>query len=151
MKIFKPLFLSFVFTLLFSGLMYAQDQIDATLSCDVAALEAGTPAYEACSFVNQEPGTDTREYTIYAEIGDTIIWRGESTDGSAAIDIRKIKYDRGTNVFNKPELDGETTVEGTVKRNTNGEPYKYTITFKINNTGGNYKIDPKIKSGGGGQ
>jgi len=73
MKTFKPLSLSLVFAVLFTGLSYAQNQIDAILSCDVAALEAGTPAYEACSFVDQEPGTDTREYTTYAEIGDTII------------------------------------------------------------------------------
>ncbi len=149
MKTFKPLSLSLVFAVLFTGLSYAQNQIDAILSCDVAALEAGTPAYEACSFVDQEPGTDTREYTTYAEIGDTIIWRGESTDGSAAVDIRKIKYHKGTNVFNKTDLDGETTVVGTIKKNTNGKPYKYKISFKIDNKGKMHSIDPKIKAGGG--
>ncbi len=35
---------------------------------------------------------------------------------AAAIDIRKIKYDKGTNVFNRKELDGETTVVGEVKK-----------------------------------
>ncbi len=149
MKTFKSLFLSLVFVVFFTGLSYAQNQIDATLSCDVAALEASTPAYQACSFVDQQPGTDTREYTIYAEIGDAIIWSGESTDGSAAIDIRKIKYDKGTNVFNKTDLDGETTVVGEVKKNTNGKPYKYTISFKVNNKGRMYRIDPKVSVGRG--
>ena len=95
------------------------------------------------------PATDTREYTIYDEVGDTIIWDGESSDGMAAIDIRKIKYGKGTNVFNDRELDGETTVEGTLERNTNDKPYKYKISFKINNTGKTYTIDPKIIVGGG--
>ena len=81
-------------------------------------------------------------------MGDTIIWDGESSDGTAAIDIRKIKYGRGTNVFNDKELDGETTVVGTIQRNTDGQPYKYKISFKINNTGKTYSIDPKIIVGG---
>ncbi len=115
----------------------------------MAALQAGNPEYQVCQFTDQAPGTDTREYTIYAEVGDTIIWGGESSDGSAAIDIRKIKYHKGTNVFKKKELDGETTVVGEVQEKTNGKPYKYKIYFKIDNTGKMYSIDPKIIVGGG--
>jgi len=151
MKILKTLFLSLVFILFMATSAYSQNQIEVTLSCDVAALKAGTPAYEACSFVDQEPGTDTREYTIYAEIGDTIIWRGESTDGSAAIDINKIKYERGTEVFKNPFKDGTSTVVRTIKNSTKGKKdYKYEITFKIDNKGKPFYIDPKVRVGGGG-
>ena len=148
MKTLKSISLSLIFIFSFYTSSYAQDEIRITLKCNVAALQADNPPYQVCQFVNQEPGTDTRDYTIYAEVGDTIIWNGESSDGAAAIDIRKIKYDRGTNVFNDRELDGETTVVGTVQRNTEGNPYKYKISFKINNTGKTYSIDPKIIAGG---
>lgn len=147
MKTLKSISLSLIFIFAFTTL-YSQDEHRVTLKCNVAALEADNPPYQVCQFVNQERGTDTRDYTIYAEVGDTIIWNGESSDGSAAIDIRKIKYDRGTNVFNNKELDGETTVVGTVQHNTEGNPYKYKISFKINNTGKTYSIDPKIIAGG---
>ena len=149
MKTLKSTFFSLIFIFVCYNTSYGQDQISATLKCNVAALQAGNPAYQVCQFTDQEPGTDTREFTIYAEVGDTIIWDGESSDGSAAIDIRKIKYHRGTNVFNKRDLDGETTVVGEVQEKTNGQPYKYKISFKINNTGSTYTIDPKIIVGGG--
>lgn len=148
MKSQKRYYLTLLCAFLFSGIMYAQDQIDVILRCNVAALNDGAAPSTACRFVNQDPNTPTEEFTTYAEIGDTIIWSGESTDGSAAIDIRKIKYDRGTNVFNKTDLDGETTVVGSIKRKTNGNDYKYKISFKVNNTGTMHSIDPKIRVGG---
>jgi len=148
MKPLKSFLLSLIFIFACSTL-YSQDEHRETLKCNVAALEAGNPAYQVCQFTDQEPGTDTRDYTIYAEVGDTIIWDGESSDGSAAIDIRKIKYHRGTNVFNSREIEGETTVVGQVQEKTNGQPYKYKISFKINNTGRTYTIDPKIIVGAG--
>ena len=148
MKTLKPFLLSLIFIFACTSL-YSQDEHRATLKCNVAALQAGNPAYQVCQFTDQEPGTDPREYTIYAEVGDTIIWDGESSDGTAAIDIKKIKYNKGTNVFNSRDLDGETTVVGTINNRTNDKPYKYKISFKIDNTGTMYSIDPKIIVGGG--
>lgn len=144
MKALKSFTLSLMFIIIGSSSMISQNQIEATLECNVAALRAGNPAYQVCQFTDQEPGTDTRDYTIYADVGDTIIWSGESSDGSAAIDIKKIKYHKGTNVFNKKDLEGETTVVGTIQHKTEGKPYKYKISFKIDNTGKMYSIDPKI-------
>lgn len=149
MKTLNPLLFGLLIVLMCCNYSYGQDQIRVTLKCNVPALKAGNPAYQVCQFVDQEPGTDTREYTIYAEVDDTIIWDGESSDGSAAIDIKKIKYNKGTNVFSKRELEGETTVTGQIKEKTNGKPYKYKISFKINNKGKIYTIDPKIIVGGG--
>ena len=148
MKTFKPFILSLIFILVGYATSMGQNQIKATLKCNVAALRAGNPSHEVCQFVGQEPGTDTRDYTIYAEVGDTIIWSGESSDGTAAIDIKKIKYHKGTNVFNTKDLNGETTVVGEIQENTNGKTYKYKISFKIDNADKMYSIDPKIIVGG---
>ena len=148
MKTLKSFLFSFILLFVF-GISYGQNSDTRTLRCNVAALEADNPPYQVCQFTDQDRGTDTRDYTIYAEVGDTIIWDGESSDGTSTIDIRKIKYGKGTNVFNDKELDGETTVVGTIQRNTEGKPYKYKISFKINNTGKTYTIDPKIIVGGG--
>ncbi|MGI9531531.1 hypothetical protein [Lutimonas sp.] len=148
MKNQKRYYLSILCAFLFTGIIYAQDQIGVTLRCDVAALNEGEDPATACRFVDQDPSMTTKEYTTYAEVGDTIIWKGESTDGSAAIDIKKIKYERGTNVFNKTDLDGTTTVVGSIVKKTNGKDYTYTISFKINNTGKMHSIDPKIRVGG---
>ncbi|WKK65661.1 hypothetical protein [Lutimonas zeaxanthinifaciens] len=148
MKILKTLLLSSIFVLVMCNTGYAQDEINLTLRCDIQALQDGTAAYQACRFVGQDPDTDTRDHTVYANVGDTIFWSGESTDGSGAIDIQKIKYERGTNVFDRDELDGTTTVTGIIKRNTSNKPdYKYTISFKIDGTGKMYSIDPKLKVG----
>ena len=148
MKTLKPLFYGLLIVLMCCNYSYGQDQIKATLKCNVTALKAGNPAYQVCQFEGQERGTDTRNYTINAEVDDTITWNGESSDGSSAINIKKIKYNKGTNVFSKKELEGETTVVGQIKEKTNGKPYKYKISFKIDNTRKKYTIDPKIIVGG---
>ena len=149
MKTLKTYLLCLILVFAFSATSYGQDQLRVTLKCNIPALEAGNKPYEVCQFVDQEPGTDTRDYTIYAEVGDTITWDGESSDGTGAINIRKIKHGKGNNVFNKKDLDGETTVVGTIKNKTNDKPYKYKISFKINNTKKTYSIDPKIIVKGG--
>ncbi len=149
MKIFKSLFFALVFALFFTGLSFSQNQFAASLNCNVDSLKAGIPAYKACHFVGQVPNTDTREFTTYVEVGDAIIWSGQSTDGNTKIDIKKIKHEDGTNVFDKDELEGQAIVVGTIKKKTNGEPYKYKISFKINNKRKMYSIDPKIRAGGG--
>ena len=148
MKTLKPILLSLVFIFACTTL-YSQDEHRVTLKCNVAALKAGNPAYQVCQFVNQEPGTDTRDFTTYAEVGDTIIWDGESSDGTAAIDIKKIKRAKGTDVFNGKNPEGDTTVVAEIEEKTTGKPYTYKISFKINNTGTMYSIDPKIIVGGG--
>jgi len=150
MKILKTLFVSVVFLLFMSHLTYAQDANKyLTLRCDIQALQDGEAPYLACQFTVQEPDTDTREFTTEVNVGDTILWEGVSSDESGEIDIMKIKYAGGTNVFDKDELDGTTTVSGRVRRNTKNKPdYKYIISFKINGTGKMYSIDPKIIVGG---
>lgn len=144
MKSRVPIFLILLFTVLLFNKSYGQEEHTVTLICDVAALE-NSPAHEACSFSDQEPGTDSRDYTIYVTVGDSIFWNGESSDGDAAIDIKKIKYDGGTNVFDTDEIDGSTTVIGLVKKSTKGQDdYKYKISFKVDDTGKMYTIDPKV-------
>ncbi|MCA0933324.1 hypothetical protein LCM02_12750 [Lutimonas saemankumensis] len=148
MKITKTLLSCAVLILVMCHMGFAQDEINLTLRCDIQALQSGTEEHQACRFVGQDPDVDTREYTVYANVGDTIFWNGESSDGSGAVDIQKIKYSGGTNVFDKDELDGTTTVTGIIKKNTRNKPdYKYTISFKIDGKGKMYSIDPKLKVG----
>lgn len=132
-------------TLLFtSNLIYGQDYT-VTLVCDTAALLDGESEDNACYFA-ESPDTDPKEFTITVNVGDTILWDGESTGDSQTLLIKHIKFEKGTNIFNKRELDGETTVEGKVKHNTKDKPdYKYKIKFKINESGKMYKIDPRVR------
>jgi len=122
----------------------------ATLVCDVQALNNDTPASEACYFAEEED-VNPIDFTIEANIGDEILWSGETDADGNTIQIKKIKFERGTEVFNSIEKEGASTIVRTVKFSTKNKPdYKYTISFKINDTGRLYKIDPKVRVGGGG-
>ena len=79
-------------------------------------------------------------------MGDIIKWDGKAQSGNDTIDIKKIKWDKGTNIFDKDSIGGIETVKGTVKHDTKDKKdFKYTIQFKINDSGRMYKIDPKVK------
>jgi len=121
----------------------------ATLVCDVEALKNNTPADEACYFAEED--VNPVDFTIVANIGDEILWSGDTDANDNTIQIRKIKFEKGTEVFNSSEKEGTSTIVRTVKYSTKNKPdYKYTISFKINNTGKMYKIDPKVRVRGGG-
>lgn len=149
MRLPRQLFLIIFITLISFNASYGQD-LNPILKCNVAELKDKVVPYLACHFEGQDEDTDTRDYTIEAEVGDTITWQGESESGNDAIFIRKIKLSQGTNIFGKDFIDGVETVTGVIKHNTKNKPdYKYTIHFKINNSGKMYKIDPKVKVGSG--
>lgn len=107
---------------------------------------------QECFFMVQSPGMepirsgdDIENFTIEVSVGDTLIWNGVSSISSEiAVDIKKIKHDKGTNVFDKDELDGNQSVVGTAKRETLGKNYKYTISFNVSNNPGLFRIDPII-------
>jgi len=123
---------------------------DITLQVNTSHFDRHNPT-ASCQLVAGE-GTQilvsspVEEFTIAAEVGDTIRWNGISTtQADATIQIRKIKYERGVNIFPFDEKDGDTIVEGTITKGKHGEDYKYVISFKINGTGPMYHIDPKIQ------
>lgn len=142
----KKLSLSFLSITLFlvCNLAFGQDYT-VTLVCDTDQLIAGESEDNACYFA-ESPDTDPKDFTITVNVGDTILWNGEATPDGQTILIKLIQFEKGTNIFNKRELDGMTTVEGKVKHSTKDKPdYKYIIRFKINETGKLYRIDPKVR------
>ena len=142
----KRLFLSFLSISLFllCNQAFGQDYT-VTLVCDTAELLDGMEEHKAC-YIAESPDTDPRDFTITVNVGDTILWNGEGASDGQTLLIKHIKFEKGTNIFNKRELDGETTVEGKVKHNTKDKPdYKYKIKFKITESGKMYKIDPKVR------
>ena len=54
MKTLKSILFSLIFIFVCYSLM-VKIQISATLKCNVAALQAGNPAYQVCQFTDQEP------------------------------------------------------------------------------------------------
>ncbi len=131
--------------------LLAQATHEITLKVNTANFDKSNPA-ASCAF---EAGEGTivlvanppQDFMIQAEVGDTIRWRGVSTNQTGvSVQIRKIKYARGVNIFPQSEIDGENTVQATItKGGTRNDDYKYIISFKINDTGSMYHIDPKIR------
>lgn len=149
MKSLRQMYLIIFIALVSINFSFGQD-LNPILKCNIAELKDKVEPFLACHFEGQDEDTDTRDYTIEAEVGNTIIWQGESESGNDSIFIRKIKLAQGTNIFDRDFINGVETVTGVVKHNTKNKPdYKYTIHFKINNSGKMYKIDPKVKVGSG--
>jgi len=139
-----PRILCLLTLILFSTISFAQTTHTVTLVCDTDNIKHEDP-YKVCYFVNQGEGTDTREFTIVANVGDTIKWQG-ITLSDDNLEIRKIKYEKGTNVFDKDEIGGSTTVVAAIKKSTMDKPdYTYKISFKVNGRGTMYSIDPVIR------
>ncbi|WP_282124463.1 hypothetical protein [Algibacter mikhailovii] len=87
-------------------------------------------------------------FTITVEEGSTIIWEGvSSSNDEDTIEIYMIKRERGPRIFSSDEIQGNGNgrAQAVARMQTDGEPYKYKILFKVNGTGRMYKIDPKIK------
>ena len=83
-------------------------------------------------------------------VGDTIIWRGESmSSDEVLVNITAINHEGGKNIFDKNRLHGDgqvpESVIGTVVTGEPGDEDKYKITFKMSNRNGTFHIDPVIK------
>lgn len=121
-----------------------------TLSVDTEQFDPRNPS-ASCQFLAEE-GTEVlvsdppEEFTIAAEVGDIIRWYGvSSSQPETMIEIRKIKYEKGVNLFPFKEKDGDRALEATITKGQPGDDYKYVISFKIDATGAMYHIDPKIQ------
>jgi len=122
-----------------------QTEHTITLKCHIDHLKEGKDPYKFCKFEGQTE-TDTREFTVTGKVGDTFIWTGQAHSGSDELNITKIKYEKGTKIFDQDLIEGTKTVKAVAKFNTKGkDPYTYKISFKINDSGKTYHIDPKVK------
>jgi len=147
MKTTKQLFTLVTIALLsFSNNSFGQAQEHTIiLKCHINRLLENKDPYRVCKFEGQTE-TDTREFTVTGNVGDTFVWKGEAYSGSDELDITKIKYEKGTKIFDEESIDGTKTVKAVAKFNTKGkDPYTYKISFKINGKGKTYHIDPKVK------
>ena len=122
-----------------------------TLNVDTGRIQSqNTSGY--CNF-GQASGITNENYTIVANVGDTIVWQGKSSTSpnTDVVSISSINYEGGKNVFGQNILQGsDGKVTGVVQYNTVGaQPYKYKISFKVTNNGANrngtFHIDPKIE------
>jgi hypothetical protein len=122
-----------------------------TLNVDTATITKQNTD-STCNF-GQENDASNEDYTIYVNVGDTIIWEGVSSiSENDKVNITAINYRGQPNIFGQNHLNGNgqdpEQVEGTVVTGNAGTEVKYTISFKVLNDGvkrnGTYKIDPKI-------
>lgn len=128
--------------------LQAQSAHEITLNVDTKNPNPG----KACFFKvgrgttvinNSSPET----FTIFAEVGDNIVWRGvSSTEPNTPVSIRAIKYISGPRIFTSDTIKGDELVQATVIRGGKA-PYKYQIQFSVGSRTGMYTIDPKIQIG----
>lgn len=105
-----------------------------------------------CNF-GQDQNISNENFTIEVNVGDSITWRGVSSTSPATdiVEITKIKYAKGKNIFGKDDLlpGKNKKISGKALSKTTAEDiYKYDISFTVTNNGtkrnGTFKIDPKI-------
>jgi hypothetical protein len=133
-----------------------QGQVERVVTLEVNTTDISNPnVNDFCNFLGQDPEVSNEDYTIEANVGDIIIWRGVSTSSPRdSVEIWAINHqgDRGgRDIFGANRLDGEDgEVRGTILNTTEeGADYKYNIQFRVYIDGqrkrGNFNIDPKIK------
>ena len=154
MKTNKTLFSLLAIAILFFNLKtYAQDSQThyITLNVDTSAITSQNES--SVSNFGQEDDSTNEDYTIYVNVGDTIIWQGvSSASDNDTVNISAINYKGQPNIFGQNHLNGDgqnpEQVQGTVVAGNVGTVVKYTISFKVLNNGvnrgGTYHIDPKI-------
>jgi len=154
MKVIKiPSCILMLFLVLFTNFnVFSQDNEHyITLNVDTATVTKQNTD-STCNF-GQEDGSSNEEFTIYVNVGDTIIWEGNSSSSEEdTVDITAINYKGQPNIFGQNHLNGNgespEQVEGTVVTGDAGTTVKYTVSFKVYNNGvkrnGTYHIDPKI-------
>jgi hypothetical protein len=152
MKSIKIILLA-VLSCVWVGHLSAQQEIVITLNVDTGEITAPT-IDQFCNF-GQEEGISNEEYTIEAEVGDTIVWRGISTssdqDQVLIVSINHQGDRGGRDIFGENRLEGtDGVVRGTILNGTEeGTDYKYMLSFRVLNNGeargGLFNIDPKIK------
>lgn len=109
----------------------------------------------SCNF-GQPEDISNEDFTIVVNVGDTVTWQGVSTSSPSTdvVDISAINHEGGKNVFGQNVLQGNgqspEKVIGTVINRTEGNDYKYKISFKVSNNGakrnGTFHIDPKMQA-----
>lgn len=156
MKTFKllPLLIACAMLTLAANTAYCQS-LTHTIVFNVNTGTIANPDLSgACNF-GQAAGVSNEDYTIEVNVGDIIVWKGVSTNapGTDEVRITTITYETGANLMGESTLrDSNQTpgiVIGRVNAGNPGDVQKYSITFKVFNSGvrrnGTFTIDPKIQ------
>ncbi len=105
-----------------------------------------------CNF-GQPQNISNEDFTVEVNVGDVITWQGVSSTAPSTdiVEITKIKYVKGKNIFDKEDLvPGQNKkISGKALTKTTAEDiYKYDISFTVTSNGkkrnGTFHIDPKI-------
>jgi len=127
---------------------------DTVVTLYVNTAEIKKPNESAYCNFGQTNNVSNEEFTIAVNVGETVTWRGVSSNapGTDVVEIKAINHMGGKNVFGTNVLNaerGEGTVSAKVLYPTNGNNYKYKISFTVTNNGtkkgGTFSIDPKIE------
>jgi hypothetical protein len=131
-----------------------ENTIYVTLNVDTGQITNQNLA-QTCYFTDQPDDTALEDFTVQANVGDTIIWQGISTNAPSTdiVHIQTIHHHHGRNAFDQEDHFGDDRIHKISKRvqfSANGDQsYKYTLTFTVFNNGnkrGTYRIDPIITS-----
>lgn len=133
--------------------LFAQQEHYVTLSVNTAEIQ-NPNVNDYCNF-GQPEGIANEEFTIEANVGDTIIWRGISVSSPGdVVLIEAINHEgnrAGRDIFGSNVLQGQNgEVRGTILYSTaGGADYKYKLSFRVIQNGeprgGMFHIDPKIR------
>ena len=150
----KSLYLALILILITTASLQAQ--VERVITLEVNTEEIRNPnVNDFCRFQGQAPDVSNEDYTVVANVGDVIIWRGISLSSPEDyVEIRAINHEGsrgGRDIFGQNRIDGENCeVRATVLNTTDeGADYKYKIQFRVFVDGsqkeGTFNIDPKIK------
>ena len=128
----------FLFLLPVFLLTNLQAQTERVITLEVNTADIENPnVNDFCNFLGQDPEVSNEDYTIEANIGDVIIWRGVSTSSpDDRVEIRAINHQGnrgGRDIFGSNRLGGQNgEVRGTIlNRTEDGTDYKYKIQFRV--------------------
>jgi len=131
------------------------EQGGTTVTLYVNTADIKTPNESAYCNFGQGNGISNEEFTTLVSVGETITWRGVSSNApnTDVVAITSINYEGGTNVFSqnilKESREAPGLVSGKVLVATGGKKYKYKISFTVTSggskNGGTFHIDPKIE------
>lgn len=124
------------------------------LNVDTSTLNEGDTenafSFSVTSNTEFENIDDPKNFTIFVDEDDTVVWEGTSTSG-ALVNIETIAHvatQDSKNIFRKAKKDGRTEngrkkVKQKVLKQKKGQQFTYDIAFSIGAS--TFNIDPKIK------
>lgn len=149
MKLNKINWIVFVLTMVLAiNGLYAQAAHEITLNIDTKNSNPEKAYFfKAGKSTKVLNNSSPEAFTIFAQVGDNIIWKGvSSTEPDIPIKITLIKYISGPKIFTSDSIKGDKLVQATVIRGGKA-PYKYQIQFSVGSNTEIYTINSKIQTG----